>query len=237
MRPEVRNALLYYTNFLIEQSISDIKGIEVKDICVLGSAANYFYSSKSDIDMWIIARNKSCSYLSKDEHYFGPFLSSQLYSVFNKRYKFFYKGRFLDIKMAPKQLKTVFGSYSLLHDKWNAFPDRHLTDHVSLSELCDAYQKRKEKVLGHIKRITETYKGVEQAEKLNDFYIDIIQTISKIADLDEYNKEDVAKYSIYEHDDCSIEDYLIYKLLNYDNVLRPLGSKVIFTYNKALSLD
>lgn len=211
MFEDVRAGLLKITDYIIEKTIKDIDGLEVTDICLTGSSADYIYHEKSDFDIKIVAQNKNCLSLKNNKKDFNNFLSAVFSGLFIHPYKFFYKKRFVDVKITSDPIELT-GLYSILHQKWIVRPCCNKTKDISEEELKTYYLQKREKLFSDIQKIKERYFGVELGKHMEDLYI---QTV-----LDTKN----------------IKDYLAYKILCYEGLVKPIGSNCILTYNRALSL-
>lgn len=82
MIPDIRQKLLNRAEFFIQETIGKIKGLQVKDIWLTGSATSYFYHKKSDIDVKVNVTNDGCPYLSKQPREVNEFCANIFYSFF-----------------------------------------------------------------------------------------------------------------------------------------------------------
>lgn len=118
MREEVQRKLLERANFIISRSLKKFPGLEVKDICLTGSMASYYYHKNSDIDMAIMFENNGCPYLTDDK--------LQLLRLFlnlgrggNFPYKLLkFNGREIDTALQTRPILKFVGVYSILENKW-----------------------------------------------------------------------------------------------------------------------
>lgn len=215
MKESVRLDLLKISDKVIEKTIGKINGLEVTDICLTGSASNYFYHEKSDIDLRIEVHNKHAKELAKDAYHFDKFLSTQIPALLAKGYKFIYQNRLVDIKMSSKQIDFV-SLYSIKHNKWLIYPDQKVIEKITAADLISYYKKRKTEILSGVHTLKTKYKGADLGDKLEEFYVQNV------------NKSIVGS--------PTLEDYLVFKLLNKEGILKPIGSDSILAYNKAFSM-
>lgn len=211
MKEDIRQQILKKTEYIIEQTIGGIKGLELYDICLTGSAANYLYSEHSDIDIRIEIHNKNCPFLNKDARRFEEFLSAQAGAYHYQKNCDFIGKRLLDVKLAAKQI-DLLGIYSVKKNKWRLYPNREATSNISLDELMEAYIARRDKIKTDVAKLKQTYSGVELGWQLNEYF---------------YHQ--VAFHT-------NVKDYLTFKLLNYARYLKPIGADSIHAYNEGLSL-
>lgn len=211
MIPEIRQELLKRAKIVIKEVFAPIKGLEVYDICLTGSAAGYFYHEGSDIDIRIEIHNKNCSFVSKKTKSFDAFLNALSNGYHRRGYVEMLGKRLVDIKTSSRQI-DVMGLYSILHDKWRIYPYRNLSSKISKDEIMDMYNLRKSKIEQDVKDLKNQYKGLELADRLNDYYVDQVVMNTKV------------------------KDYLVYKLLVKSKFLQSVGGDGILEYVKAGSL-
>ncbi len=212
MRPEVREKLLNAAQQFLEVTIGKIKGLEVKDICLCGSRASYLYYDYSDVDLKIEIKNKNCSYITKDARALDELLSSLTKEYAHQGYKNFLGKRFIDIKMSSREV-DLLGLYSVKKNKWRIYPQKKALEKISCDELLQAYEVRRDDINRQVADIKEKYVGTELARQLNEFFYRQVMM------------------------NVTIKDYLVFKLLNYAQKLKPVGAESIKAYNEALSLS
>ena len=212
MLPDVREGLLKIADRIIENTVLGIDGLDVFDITLTGSSSGYFYRQNSDIDIRIEVHNKDCSFLSKDRKHLNMFLSALLFgSIYAQQYKFTFQGRFIDPKISCFQYDFT-SIYSIKYNRWIIKPKKDLTSNLSEEEMIDYYEKKKSKILEDIEKLKQKYNGTRLGDALNEYYIDIILRAT------------------------NLKDYFVFKLLNYEHILKPIGAESIAAYNKAFVL-
>ena len=208
--PYAREELLNIALFFHKQIFEDFEDLKICDICLTGSMAGYTYHEKSDIDIRIIIQNKT-SFLTKDAKRFEEFLSCLSGLYYHTGFKPYFNNRFVDIKMSSRQV-DLLGNYSLLKNKWVVYPSQKYAKQISYQELIDAYENRRTKITKDIEDLRNKYNGCILAEKLDNYYYNQVSSNVKI------------------------KDYLVFKLLNYAQIIKPIGAESIRTYNESLSL-
>ena len=118
MHGHIRERLLQIARGFLEETDIDI---EVKDIVLTGSLANYNWSSYSDFDLHIIIEYKD---LLVGEEMARKFLNS-LRSAWNNRRQIHIKGYEVEIYLEDAGESHIStGVYSLLNDEWEIRPVR-----------------------------------------------------------------------------------------------------------------
>ena len=215
LKTEVREGLLAISDKVVKETIEGIYGLEVKDVCLTGSASNYLYREQSDIDMRIEIHNNGLKSIAKDTEHFDTFLAALMGGLHAKEYHFRFQGRLVDIKISSKEIDFV-SLYSIKDNKWQIKPQKELLKTVSQDEMMAYYIKRRTEILSEFNAIKAKFKGVDLGNKLEDFYIEAVNRSIKGFP--------------------TLKDYLIFKLLNMEGILKPIGSESILAYNEALSL-
>lgn len=213
MHENMRRTLLRYAEKLIESVISPIEGLEVTDITLTGSSSGYFYKDSSDIDMRVEVHNKGCKWLAKDSEHMDKFLATQLNGFFNDGYRFYVNKRLIDIKMSSKQVDFA-SLYSIKDNKWLIEPTKEIN--ISENEMKEYYLEKRKIIMEEYESIKLKYRGTELGAELNSFFV---RTVLR---------------SIKNHP--TMKDYLTFKLLNYEQLLKPIGAESIRAYNRALQL-
>ncbi len=213
MHENMRLLLLRYAQKLIESVISPIEGLEVTDITLTGSSSGYFYKNNSDIDMRVEVHNESCQWLAKDREHMDKFLATQLNGFFAQGYRFYFERRFIDIKISTQQIDFA-SLYSVKYKKWLIEPTKEIN--ISEDEMKEYYTNKKKEILDELEKIKKKYRGMDLGAELNDFFV---RTVLR---------------SIKNHP--TMKDYLTFKLLNYEQILKPIGAESIRAYSRALQL-
>ena len=154
--------------------------------------------------------------LAKDSKHFDMFLAAQTAGFLSRGYIFRFDGRIIDIKISSYQIDFV-SLYSIKDNKWLIKPDRNVLESIQKDEMIAYYLKRKGEILKEFQSLKSRYKGVELGNKLNDFYINTV------------NRSIIGF--------PSLKDYLVFKLLNQEGILKPIGSESILAYNEGFSFS
>lgn len=207
MIESVRKRLLKIGETLALQTASKVEGLEVFDICLTGSSSGYFYHDKSDIDMRLEIHNTSSTEIAKDKKRLDMFLSAL---HIGRGLRFSLDGRKVDIKICSTSMQDWTSLYSVKNNVWRIKPNKNMIKDLTIKEMTDYYQKRKAEILKEFESLKEKYTGVQLGDALNDFYIQIVLQTE------------------------NIKDYYVFKLLNYEKILKPIGSASIEAYNSTL---
>jgi hypothetical protein len=213
MHENMRLILLRYAQKLIESVISPIEGLEVTDITLTGSSSGYFYKDSSDIDMRVEVHNKGCKWLAKDSEHMDKFLATQLNGFFSQGYSFHVGKRLVDIKISSKQIDFL-SLYSVKYKKWLIEPTKEIN--ISKDEMKAYYLTEKKDIIEEYESIKRKYRGMELGSKLNDFFVRTVLRSIK--------------------NNPTIKDHITFKLLDYEQLLKPIGAESIRAYNRVLQL-
>lgn len=212
MHENIRNKLLEISNFVIENTVNKFEGLEVEDICLIGSLSEYLYSEGSDFDIVIKVKNKADSFFNADEKTLIKILNF-IYAGFSEnRLSFMVEGRLVDISLKHK----IENYYSILHNKWvkndKLAPTQNIDLNFMMYNYYDLLEKYAEFMLGF-----ETRNGkysLEDCNKLLEYYIGIV---------------------IYKNL-STYQDRLIFKLLTAHGKIGEIGQHVSESFVNSLSL-
>lgn len=207
MKEDVRKRLLKIGETYARETIGNISGLEVFDICLTGSSSGYFYHDQSDIDMRLEIHNVSCREISQEKIPLDMFLSAL---HIGRGLSFKFDNRKVDIKISSSEIDFM-SLYSVKNNIWLIKPNLNMVQCLTVQKMTDYYQTRKAEILKEFEEIKSKYQGVELGNALNDFYIRVIL------------KAD------------NIKDYYVFKLLHYEHILQSIGSDSIQAYNNALT--
>ena len=121
MNPQVREKLLE----IVEDFIEGLPvPVEVKDITLTGSLANYNWSNYSDVDLHIIV-----DFLTVDENrVLVKAFFDNARMKWNNEHDIKMKGYDVEIYVEDeRESHKSSGVYSILHDKWNKRPTKYLS--------------------------------------------------------------------------------------------------------------
>lgn len=120
MNQDVREDLLQISNDYIEHIELD-DSIEIKDIILTGSLANYNWSEYSDFDVHIIV---DYSDINNDEDLVRKYLSSAG-KLWNEQHNILILGYEVEVYVQnSKEVHVSSGQFSILNNKWNKKPSK-----------------------------------------------------------------------------------------------------------------
>ena len=212
MHEDIRQGLLKIANKIIQLTIGNTNGFEVKDICLTGSLSGYLYHEKSDIDMRIIIKNKDCKDLKKTKACIDLFLSTQFSFYRTKHYRFFFRKKLVDTKITSSHMDFV-SLYSIVKNEWLIKPSPDTFKNISSKRLFNYYQKRKKEISDEFEYIKNHYKGQKLCNEIDAFYIRTV-----------LNKP-------------TLRNHLTYKILSKEGVFRSIASYSIRTQCAQLRLE
>jgi hypothetical protein len=119
MRPEVKKTLLKIADDYFESL--DISGVDIEDVTMTGSLANYNWSKYSDVDLHIVVDYKD---IPVDEDLVQDFLKSKS-SAWNKEHDVKIYG--YDVELYVQDINEPHhstGVYSILNNEWDIKPEK-----------------------------------------------------------------------------------------------------------------
>lgn len=167
LNPEIRKQLLDIAKLFVEYI--DIPDMEVEDVTITGSIANYNWSEYSDIDLHILV---DYTKIADDPEFAAKFLAAKK-ALFNDKYNFSSKG--FDVELYAQDINeehTSTGVYSVLFNNWITEP-KPLQGNIDINLV-------KEKAQQFINII-------EKIENLNEDANEIMRLIKLL-------KEKISKY-------------------------------------------
>lgn len=210
LKPEVKEKLLE-TAQAFEKALK-IPNLKVVDVVLTGSGANYNWTSKSDIDVHVIA---DLDQLREDN---PDILDNYLLAKkvnWNNTHKTKIHGFDVELYTQDKNEKHISsGSYSILNGKWVEKPkyEKPTIDDLSVriksAEIMDLIDKEIESGSEHLEEIEKTK---EKIRKMRQSGLD-------------------------EHGEFSVEN-LVFKTLRNNGYLKKLSDYYIEAFNKRLSLE
>lgn len=224
-----RKAMLLLSKDLIEGI--DLGDIEVEDIVMTGSLANYNWNEKhSDVDLHIIL---DFNEISDDAELVKKFLDVFKKSWNKKHENLKIYGYPVEIYFQDKNEKhTSSGVYSVLNGEWITKPDKSSMD---TSDLDDDYIKAK--VSGFMTEIDDLRDELDNMieNNLSDYgmYMDIYDKADKI--LEEIKKE--RKDSLSGNGAKEMSDgNIVFKSLRRENYIEKLFNIKVDSYDAANSI-
>ena len=207
MHENIRQGLLKIANKVIDETIANIKGLEVYDIVLTGSLPTYFYYDNSDVDIRILVRNKNCDDITRDADSLDAFLTIQKNILQARGYAFRYLDMTVDVKITSFPIEFV-GLYSLIKNKFRVRPNKKIGANLITDDIMFAYDCQKNIIQKKIKRNDVRF---EKVLALDDLYHQLYQS--------SYTGK------IY-------KNYLIFKLLSKDGVLSQIQQSYVSCINQ-----
>lgn len=204
VREHLRLRLLDRAHYMANQTVGKIKGLEVKDVLLVGSSASYYYRSGSDFDVVIEVVNKNCPYLPKGDEELGKFLSFLTSRFYNYNKRFYVGNRFVDMKLTSYIINVAWkGVYSLKKNEWRFEPKQNQAFDFTVETLIEAFHRR--------------------CQELDDFIASLPQTDGK------YDAEACKKmFDFYREQvlwrNNTVEDYLTFKMIKSTKKLKEFGA-------------
>lgn len=139
LKPEIKNKLLeIYSTFISKLKENEIP-LEVIDVLLLGSNADYNYTEHSDIDLHIITDFDN---IPLNDTLTQIFYNNEK-SKFNDDYDITIKGLPVEVYIEDINAGNMTnGIYSLLQDKWIKFPEHSPPQEIDYSKLLDFYKNK-----------------------------------------------------------------------------------------------
>lgn len=215
LRPEIRRRLLMIADDFFETL--DIPWVDIDDVTLTGSLANYNWSKYSDVDLHIIIPYNE---IDKNEELTKEYLLSKK-SLWNNEHDIKIKG--YDVELYPQNSEEEHissGVYSILWDDWLIKPQKG-------RKYIDS-KKVKQKVYSAIEAIDDMYTMFFEGREY-DKLIRRIQTLkAKIKKMRQSGLDREGEYS-YEN--------IAFKVLRRSGYLERLSDLETKSYDKSLSLE
>ena len=209
LKLEIRDKIIQivnkFTKYLFENNID----LNIVDIYILGSNANYNYTKDSDLDVHIIIDDSNdCS----EKHLLD--LYSAYKTLFNSKYDIKLKGINVEIYVEPKDnLSNISSSIYSIKDGWIKFPNPQkvkIVDEKTLNKYLTSWKRR----FNQIKK--------NPSIEAIDAYINKIY--------------EIRKYSLLADGEFGLGN-LLFKEIRNNNYLTDLKALKIELENKELSLE
>lgn len=214
MHEEVRSKLLKKADFIIQNTVAKFPGLEVDDICLIGSLPTYRYHDQSDFDISIVVKNTGCPYLPKDGYELMVFLISLLSSFKPSMYLFNAYGRAIDFSMEDK-IRPYLGCYSLKNNHWIYQPQKYFDEKITVASLVYGYYDKIEEIANFMAKIpldNDRY-SLDNIDKMFNYYYKL-----------------VSEFAV-----SSQQNYIIYKMLSSQGIPKELGQDIVSSYVHTLT--
>ena len=214
MHKDVRTRLLMIADDFFETL--DIGWVEIDDIILTGSLANYNWSKFSDVDLHILV---DFDEVDENEELVRSYFNSKK-NLWNEKHNITVKGYDVELYVQDTEEPHIAsGVYSILWDKWNVKPQKEnfTIDSKKVKEKANS-------IIDNIKYFFELYKTGDY-----DKLIRSIQNLKqKIKKMRQTGLDREGEYS-YEN--------IAFKVLRRMEFLDKLSELETLAYDKSLTLD
>ena len=214
MKPEVRKTLLKIADDYFESL--GLHGVDIEDVTMTGSLANYNWSKYSDVDLHIVV---DYSEIPVDEDLVQDFLKSKS-SNWNKEHDVKVYG--YDVELYVQDINEPHhstGVYSILNNEWNIEPEKKK---ISFSD-----KSVKDKANRLMDRVEEIYDEMDEVD--ND------ETVKRVDKLTEKIKK-MRQSGLESGGEFSVEN-IVFKVLRRNGMLDRLYDIKTVAYDKSVTLE
>lgn len=215
MKPEVRKTLLKIADDYFESL--GLVDVDIEDITMTGSLANYNWSKYSDVDLHILVDYKD---IPVDEDLVLDFLKSKS-SAWNKEHDIQVYGFDVELYVQDIQEKhTSSGVYSILNDEWNIKPEKQKVeiDKKAVKDKANMVMDRVEELYDDVHEDRDYESIFKRSEKLQD----------KIKKMRQCGLDKAGEFSV---------ENMAFKALRRNGTLDRLYDIKNLAYDKSLTLE
>ena len=214
MKPEVKKTLLKITDDYFESL--DLPGVDIEDVTMTGSLANYNWSKYSDVDLHIVIDYDD---LPMERDLVQDFLKSKS-SNWNKEHDVKIYGYDVELYVQDiNELHHSTGVYSILNNEWNIEPEKKK---ISFSD-----KSVKDKANRLMDRVEEIYDEMDDVE--NE------ETVKRVDKLTEKIKK-MRQSGLESGGEFSVEN-IVFKVLRRNGMLDRLYDIKTVAYDKSVTLE
>ena len=214
MKPEVKKTLLKIADDYFESL--DISGVDIEDVTMTGSLANYNWSKYSDVDLHIVVDYKD---IPVDGDLVQDFLKSKS-SAWNKEHDVKIYG--YDVELYVQDINEPHhstGVYSILNNEWKIKPENKKIN------FNDKSVKDKANML--MDRIEDLYD-----ELIDSDYEEVIKGVDKLTD----KIKKMRQSGLESGGEFSVEN-IVFKVLRRNGMLDRLYDIKTVAYDKEMTLE
>ena len=214
LNPEIRKQLLMMANDFFESL--EVGDLEIDDIILTGSLANYNWSKYSDVDLHILVDFKD---LDENVELVRDYFNAKK-GIWNDAHDIRVHG--FDVEMYVQDTHephAATGVYSILNNKWNVEPQS--LDDIEIDEK--QVERKAEDLMKRIDNIEYKYD--------NEMYKEVVEDVTKL-------KEKIRRFR-----KCGLEDSgefspenLAFKALRRNGYLEKLGDLSRDAYDKMMTI-
>ena len=214
MKPEVKKNLLKIADDYFESL--KIPGVDIEDVCITGSLANYNWSKYSDFDVHILIDTKK---FGNKEALIKDLLDTKTRS-WNDSHDIKIKGYDVELYLqGVDQEHHSTGVYSLMNEEWLIKPEK-LNPRIDKNSVREKYKK----IVDILDDIKKQYKNgneevvANRLQKLKD----------RIKKMRQVGLESGGEFS---------SENIAFKLLRRNEIMTQIGELMDKAYDKSMSLD
>lgn len=215
MDPEVKSRLLKIADDYFESL--DLPGVDIEDITMTGSLANYNWSKYSDVDLHILIDYND---LPMEEDLVGDYLKTKS-SDWNSKHDIRVYGFEVEIYVQDiEEEHHSSGVYSVLKNEWNIKPEKKK---ISINDKT--VKDKANKVMDMIDDLYDLMVDTEDYEK-------IVELADKVKD----KIKKMRQCGLDKHGEWSVEN-MVFKILRRNGMYERLIDIKTVAYDKSLTLE
>ena len=215
MKPDVRKTLLKIADDYFESL--DLPGVDIEDVTMTGSLANYNWSKYSDIDLHIIIDYKD---MPMDEELVGDYLLSKS-DAWNDKHDIKIYGFDVEVYVQDDDAEHYSsGVYSVLKNEWDIKPEKK-----KISVKDKAVKDKANRVMDMIDGLYDIMQDTEDYEKVTEM-ADRIKT--KIKKMRQCGLEEGGEWSV---------ENMVFKVLRRNGMYGRLSDIKTVAYDKSMTLE
>lgn len=214
MKPEVKKNLLKIADDYFESL--EIPGVDIEDVTMTGSLANYNWSKYSDVDLHIVIDYKD---VPVDEDLVQDFFKSKS-SNWNKEHDVKIYG--YDVELYVQDINEPHhstGVYSILNNEWKIKPEKKK---ISIND-----KSVKDKATMLMDRIEELYDDMGEGN-----YEDIVKGVDKLTE----KIKKMRQAGLESGGEFSVEN-MVFKVLRRNGMMDRLYDIKTVAYDKSVTLE
>ena len=215
MKTEVRKRLLKIADDYFEGL--DLPGVDIEDVTMTGSLANYNWSKYSDVDLHIIIDYKD---MPMKQDLVQDYLKSKS-SSWNENHDIKIYGFDVEIYVQDSEEEHVSsGVYSLLRDEWNVKPEKK-----KISIKDKAVKNKANRVMDMIEDLHDKMQETDDHEQ-------IVELADKVKD----KIKKMRQCGLDKGGEFSVEN-MVFKILRRNGMLERLNDIKTVAYDKSMTLE
>ncbi len=215
MKPEVRKRLLKVADDYFEGL--ELPGVDIVDVTMTGSLANYNWSKYSDVDLHIIIDYKD---LPMKQDMVQDFLKSKS-STWNDQHEIKVYGFEIEIYVQDEDEEHIStGVYSVLNNEWNVEPEKK-----KISVNDKNVKNKANRVMDMIEDLYDMMEDTEDYEK-----------VTELADRVKNKIKRMRQCGLDKGGEWSVEN-IVFKILRRNGMMERLSDIKTVAYDKSVTLE